>query len=75
MMHSMNALTLQLSDTLAREIEEVGRLTNRAPEVVAQDMLQRMVALRRFETVRQDVLRVIDPKDAMTEQEIFERIS
>jgi hypothetical protein len=71
----MNAMILQLSDTLTRELQEVGQLTNQSPEVVAQDMLRRMVAIRRLERVRNDVLSAIKPEHQLTEEQIFERIS
>ncbi len=71
----MSQITLQLPDSVASELARVGKETNRTKEAVAEEMIQRMVALRKFDSLREDVRRGFGDQPPTTEDDILNGIS
>ncbi|MCC6579529.1 MAG: hypothetical protein IT440_03750 [Phycisphaeraceae bacterium] len=72
---AMQPLTLQLSDHVAAELASVSRETGRGPEAVAEELLRRMILLRRFEKLRREVREAMGPDAPMSEDDIFAQIT
>jgi len=71
----MSQLMLSLADTVAAELAKLGRETSRSLEEVAQDVLRRMIALRRVEALRREIRSSLGADSPATEDEVFELIS
>lgn len=70
---AMSRLTLNLPDDIASELADAGAELHLTPEAAAEDMIRRMIALRRIDRLRRDVREATDSTE--TEDEILDRIS
>ena len=71
----MSQITLTLSDDITSALSQIGRESNRKPEEVAREMLEKAVALKRLDQLRGEVRESLKPDAPKTEDETFEQIS
>jgi predicted transcriptional regulator len=71
----MSTITITISDAFAAELAEAGREAGRSPEAVAEEMIARMIALRKFERLRRDVREAFGEEAPKTDEEVFEQLS
>jgi hypothetical protein len=71
----MSQLTLTLPDEVATVLAQIGRDSNRGPEDVAREMVERAVALNRLDELRREVRESLGPNSPKTENDVFEQIS
>ena len=71
----MSTITLHLPDRVVSELARAGRETSRTPEAVAEEMIQRMIALKRFDRLRQEVRQTAGETPPATEEDILNEIS
>jgi hypothetical protein len=71
----MSSITLHLPDNIALELAQEGRETSQTPEAVAEEMLRRMIAIRRFDRLRSEVRRAADNSSPQSEDAILNEIS
>ena len=71
----MSQLTLTLSDEIASALSQIGRESNRPPEDVAREMVEKAVALKRLDQLRREVREGLNSNAPKTEDEAFEQIS
>jgi len=71
----MSAITLQLPDDVALELDRVGQETHRSPESVAQEMIERMISLRKFDQLRAEVRDALGDAPPNSEADILDGIS
>jgi hypothetical protein len=72
---AMSRLSIELPDSAREELIQAGRETNRPPEQVAAELLNRLLLVRRFDRAAQDVSRALKPDAPKNEDEAFEQIS
>lgn len=74
-MNHMSPITLNLPESILAELASAARESHLSPEAVAEEMLKRMVWLRRFERLRGEVRASLGPDAPTSEDEIFAQIS
>jgi hypothetical protein len=71
----MSTLKLHLPDLVVSELALAAQELRSTPEAVAEDMIQRMIALRRIDRLRSDVRQAAGDAPPATEDEILNEIS
>ena len=71
----MSQLTVNLPNDMAAELAEAGRESSKTPEELVQDLVRRMITLRRWQHLRRDVREQLGPDAPASEEEVFEQIS
>jgi len=71
----MKNLTLQLTDDLRRELDEISRREQRSTEDVAVSMLERSLRVNRFRGLRQRTLEALGSEALRTDQDAIDEIS
>lgn len=71
----MSQFKINLPDDVAIELSAAGAELQLTPEAVAEDMIRRMIALRRIDRLRKEIQDKADPNQFSSEDEILEQIS
>lgn len=71
----MKNLTLQLTDDLRRELDEISRREQRSTEDVAVSMLERSLRVNRFRGLRQRTLEALGSEAPRTDRDALDEIS
>jgi hypothetical protein len=71
----MTQLVLQLSDDLARALDDASRAAHRPPEDIAREMVEKALAVRRIDAVREEIQRSLGDDAPETDEEVFKQIS
>jgi oligoendopeptidase F len=71
----MSQIILNLPDKAAAELAEASRETNRNPEDVASELLQRALLLRRFDRAQEKISKSLRPDAPQSEEQAFDQIS
>ena len=71
----MSQLILQLPDKVAAALNEVSRAAQRPPEEIAREMVEKALAIQRFDAIRQKLQNSLGDDAPETDEEVFKQIS
>ena len=71
----MSRLILELPDKVAAALNEMSRAAQRPPEEIAREMVEKALAIERFDGIRQKLQDSLGDDAPQTDEEIFKQIS
>ncbi len=71
----MSNLTIEIPDSLRRDLEQVCEQQQRAIDDVVRDSLRRYVAVAKFHALRRRALPFAEAQGLLTDEDVFKAIS
>jgi predicted transcriptional regulator len=71
----MSTLTLQISDELKQQLDELVRQTRRPASDIVQESLRRYVAVEQLKALRKATLPLAEAQGYLTDDDIFRAVS
>ncbi len=71
----MSTITLNISDDLKEQLEELSRKQQRPASELVQDSLRRYIAVEQLKTIRRVTVPLAEAQGFLTDEDIFKAVS